>query len=32
MFDRILEEMRDKVRGRKYIISIHAEEEMVYVP
>jgi len=28
MFDRILKEMRDKIRRREYIISIHAEEEM----
>ncbi len=28
MFDRILKEMRDKIRRREYIMSIHAEEEM----
>lgn len=28
MFDRILKEMRDKIRSREYIMSIHAEEEM----
>ena len=28
MFDRILKEMRDKIRKREYIMSIHAEEEM----
>lgn len=28
MFNRILKEMRNKVRGREYIMSIHAEEEM----
>lgn len=28
MFDRILKEMQDKIRRRKYIMSIHAEEEM----
>jgi hypothetical protein len=28
MFDRILKEMRDKIRMLEYIISIHAEEEM----
>ena len=28
MFDRILKEMRDKIRERKYVMSIHAEEEM----
>ncbi len=29
MFDRILKEMRDKIRNRKYILTIHGEEEMV---
>ena len=28
MFDRILNEMRDKIRERKYVITIHADEEM----
>ena len=28
MFDRILKEMRDKIRVRKYVMTIHAEEEM----
>ncbi len=28
MFDRILKEMRDKIRERKYVMTIHAEEEM----
>lgn len=28
MFDRILKEMRDKIRRREYIMSIHADEEM----
>lgn len=28
MFDRILKEMRDKIRNRKYIMSIHGDEEM----
>ena len=28
MFDRILKGMRDKIRKREYIMSIHAEEEM----
>lgn len=28
MFDRILKEMRDKIRNRKYILTIHGEEEM----
>lgn len=28
MFDRILNEMKDKIRERKYVMSIHGEEEM----
>ena len=28
MFDRILKEMRDKIRSLEYIMSIHGEEEM----
>lgn len=28
MFDVILKEMRDKVRERKYVMTIHGEEEM----
>ena len=28
MFDRILKEMRDKIRNREYIMTIHGEEEM----
>jgi hypothetical protein len=28
MFDRILRSMRDKIRKREYIMTIHAEEEM----
>jgi hypothetical protein len=28
MFDRILKEMRDKIRRREYIMSTHADEEM----
>ena len=28
MFDRILKEIRDKIRNRKYIMSIHGDEEM----
>lgn len=28
MFDRILNEMRDKIRERKYVMTIHGEEEM----
>lgn len=28
MLDRILHQMRDKIRTRSYIMSLHAEEEM----
>jgi hypothetical protein len=28
MFDRVLKEMRDKIRKLQYIMSIHADEEM----
>ncbi len=28
VFDRILEEMRGKVRGGRYVMTLHAEEEM----
>jgi len=28
VFDRILKEMRDKIRNREYILTIHGEEEM----
>ena len=28
MFDRILKRMRDKIRTRQYVMTIHAEEEM----
>lgn len=28
MFDRILREIRDKIRKRKYVMTLHAEEEM----
>lgn len=28
MFDKILKEMRDKIRQRKYVMTIHGEEEM----
>ena len=28
MYDRILKRMREKIRTRQYIMSIHAEEEM----
>ena len=28
MFDRILKQMRDRIRTRQYVMTIHAEEEM----
>ena len=28
MFDRILKSMREKIRKREYIMTLHAEEEM----
>ena len=28
MYPRILTQMRDKVRSRKYVMTLHAEEEM----
>lgn len=28
MFDRVLKQMRDMVRARRYIVTLHAEEEM----
>lgn len=28
MHDRILEKMRDKIRTREYVMTVHAEEEM----
>lgn len=28
MYPRILKEMRDKVRNRQYVMTLHAEEEM----
>ncbi len=28
MFDKILTKMRDKIRERQYVMTIHAEEEM----
>jgi hypothetical protein len=28
VFNRILKEMRDKIRNREYIMTIHGEEEM----
>jgi hypothetical protein len=28
VFDRILKEMRDKIRNREYIMTAHGEEEM----
>lgn len=28
MYNRILKQMRDKIRTRQYVMSLHAEEEM----
>ncbi|MEQ8959640.1 MAG: DUF4258 domain-containing protein [Coleofasciculus sp. C2-GNP5-27] len=28
MFDEILQRMREKIRSRKYVMTLHAEEEM----
>ena len=28
MFDRVLKHMRERVRTRQYVVSVHAEEEM----
>jgi len=28
MFDKILQQMRDKIKARQYVMTIHAEEEM----
>ena len=28
MFDRILKRMREKIRTRQYVMTLHAEEEM----
>jgi hypothetical protein len=28
VFDRILKEMRDKIRNREYVMTLHGEEEM----
>ena len=28
MFDRILKQMREKIRTRQYVMTLHAEEEM----
>lgn len=28
MHDRILKKMRDKIRTREYVVTVHAEEEM----
>jgi hypothetical protein len=28
VFERVLKQMRDKVRGRQYVMTLHAEEEM----
>lgn len=28
MFDRVLKQMRDKIRTRRYVVTLHAEDEM----
>lgn len=28
MFERILKQMREKIRTRQYVMTLHAEEEM----
>jgi hypothetical protein len=28
MFERVLKQMRDKIRSRLYVMTVHAEEEM----
>ena len=28
MFERVLKRMRERVRTRQYVVSVHAEEEM----
>jgi len=28
MYDRILKQMREKIRTRQYVMTLHAEEEM----
>ena len=28
MYERILKQMRDKIRSRQYVMTLHAEEEM----
>lgn len=28
MFDRVLKRMRERVRGRQYVMTLHAEDEM----
>lgn len=28
MFERILKQLRDKIRNRQYVMTLHAEEEM----
>jgi hypothetical protein len=28
VFDRVLRRMREKVRSRQYVVTLHAEEEM----
>jgi len=28
MYDRVLRQMREKIRARQYVMTVHAEEEM----
>lgn len=28
MFERVLKQMREKIRTRQYVMTVHAEEEM----
>jgi len=30
MYDRVLRQMREKIRTRQYVMTVHAEEEMAY--
>jgi hypothetical protein len=29
MYDRVLKQMREKIRTRQYVMTLHAEEEMI---
>lgn len=32
VYDRVLREMRERIRGRHYVMTLHAEEEMAEWP